>query len=272
MKTWLRSVMTSLLALGLLLNLTPMTLAGSADTASSQKLVALTFDDGPGEYSDDILDTLRRHNAKGTFFLIGRKVRTCPDQVRRMAAEGHQIGNHTDTHPYLTECSDAAIQQEVRDTALAITEATGLTGTGDTGFYLRPPYGSYSDRVATAAHVPVIWCTVDSGDWKYRSARYLVNYFGSQVQDGDILLLHETVQSTAQGLDALLTKLEERGFEMVTVEALFQRRGITPEPGEIYFGGREENCTLQFPNTSILGGATLLQRLFVLGFPPANVQ
>jgi len=73
-------------------------------------------------------------------------------------------------------------------------------------------------------------------------------------------------------LDALLTKLEERGFEMVTVEALFQRRGITPEPGEIYFGGREENRTLQFPNTSILGGATLLQRLFVLGFPPANVQ
>lgn len=272
MKIRLRSMMTSLLVLGLMLNLTPVAFAGSADTAASQKLVALTFDDGPGEYSNDILDTLQRHNAKGTFFLIGHKVCACPDQVRRMAAEGHQIGNHTDTHPYLTEYSDAAIQHEVRSTALAITEATGLTGTGDVGFYLRPPYGSYSDRVATAAHVPVVWCTVDSGDWKYQSHRYLVNYFGSQIQDGDIVLLHETVQSTAQGLDVLLTKLEERGFEMVTVEELFQRRGITPEPGEIYFGGRKEDRVLQFPNTSVLGSATLLQRLLVLGFPPANVQ
>ena len=272
MKIRLRSLIISLLTLGLMLSVTPVAFAGSAEPAAGRKLVALTFDDGPGEYVDDILDTLQRHNAKGTFFLLGHKVRTNPDQVRRMVAEGHQIGNHTESHPHLTECSDAAIQQEVKETAQAIAEVTGLTGTGDTGFYLRPPFGSYSDRVAAAAHVPVIWCTVDTGDWKYRSARYLVHYFGEQIQDGDIVILHETVESTVRGLDTLLTKLEERGFQMVTVEELLKQRGITPKPGEILFGAREESCVRQFPNTGVLGGATLLQRLLVLGFPPVEVQ
>ena len=238
MKIRMRTLITSLLMLGLMLSVTPMAFAGSAEPAAGRKLVALTFDDGPGEYADDILDTLQRHNAKGTFFLLGHKVRTNPDQVRRMAAEGHQIGNHTESHPHLTECSDAAIQQEVKETAQAITEVTGLTGTGDTGFYLRPPFGSYSDRVAAAAHVPVIWCTVDSGDWKYQNASRLVSYTGSVLQDGDIVILHETHKSTAQGLDALLTKLDQRGFELVTVDDLFWRRGVTPNAGQIYYSAK----------------------------------
>lgn len=229
---------TVLLVLTLTLSLMSGALAASAYDRPGQKLACLTFDDGPGPYSDAILDTLQKHGAKATFFMNGYKVRTYADQVRRMAAEGHQIGNHTYNHPYLAKSSDALIRREVTGTAQALTEVTGLTGTGSTGFYLRPPYGSFNSRVAAVAGVPMIWCTVDSGDWKYQNAARLVSYTGNVLQDGDIVILHETHKTTAQGLDALLTKLDERGFELVTVEELFWRRGITPVAGQIYYSAK----------------------------------
>lgn len=238
MKKYALRLFTVLLTLTLTLSLMPTAFGASAYDRPGQKLACLTFDDGPGPYSDAILDVLQKHGAKATFFMNGYKVRTYGDQVRRMVAEGHQIGNHTYNHPYLAKSSDALIRQEVSGTAQALTEVTGVTGTGSTGFYLRPPYGSFNSRVAATANVPVIWCTVDSGDWKYQSASRLVSYTGSILQDGDIVILHETVESTARGLDALLTKLDQRGFELVTVEDLFWRRGVTPNAGQIYYSAK----------------------------------
>ena len=154
MKRALRLSLTLLLVLTLSLGLLPAAQAASAYDRPQQKLACLTFDDGPGKYSDAILDTLKAHGAKATFFMNGYKVRTYADQVRRMAAEGHQIGNHTYNHPYLARSSDYKIRQEVDATAQALTEVTGLTGTGGTGFYLRPPYGSFNSRVASTAGGP----------------------------------------------------------------------------------------------------------------------
>ena len=185
------------LALVLCLGLFPCAAAVSAYDRPGQKLLALTFDDGPGPYSDVILDVLAKHNAKATFFMNGYKVRKYSDQVKRMADEGHQIANHTYNHVWLTKCSDAKLHQELDATAEAFTEVTGLTGTGDTGFYLRPPYGDFNKRVVAAVGVPVIWCTVDSGDWKYQSSARLVSYTGSVVKDGDIVVMHEIHKSTA---------------------------------------------------------------------------
>ncbi len=238
MKGWKTRFAAVLLVLVLCVGLAPGALAASAYDRPGQKLACLTFDDGPGPYSDQILDVLKAHGAKATFFMNGYKVRTYAAQVQRMAAEGHQIGNHTYNHPYLAKSSDTLIRQEIQSTAQALTEVTGLTGTGETGFYLRPPYGSFNSRVIAAAGVPVIWCTVDSGDWKYQDAKRLVSYTGSVLQDGDIVILHETHKSTAQGLDALLTRLEERGFQLVTLEDLFWRRGITPQAGQIYYSAK----------------------------------
>ena len=123
-------------------------------------------------------------------------------------------------------------------TAEAFTEVTGLTGTGDTGFYMRPPYGAFNKRVTSLVGVPVIWCTVDSGDWKYQSATRLVSYTGSVVKDGDIVVMHEIHKSTAQGLGNLLDTLQAKGFEMVTLEDLFWRRGIEPQPGMVYYSAK----------------------------------
>ena len=227
-----------LLALVLAVSLAPAAFAASAYDRPGQKLAALTFDDGPGKYSDDILDVLQAHNAKATFFVNGYKVYTYAAQVKRMVAEGHQVGNHTYNHPYLADCSYSTIQRELSATAQAITSVSGVTGTGGTGFYLRPPYGSWNSRVIAQAGVPVIWCTVDSSDWKYQSADHLVSYVGSVLKDGDIVVMHETHKSTAQGLDRLLDRLEAQGFELVTVEELFWRRGIEAQPGHIYYSAK----------------------------------
>ena len=235
MKLWKRRTAALLLSLALCVGLAPLAAAGSAYDRPEQKLAALTFDDGPGAYSDQILDTLKAHGAKATFFMNGYKVRSHAAQVRRMVEEGHQIGNHTYNHPYLAESSNALIRRELTATAQVFTEVTGLTGTGGTGFYLRPPYGSWNARVLAQAGVPVIWCNVDSGDWKYQSADRLVRYVGDNLKDGGIVILHETVKSTAQGLDRLLDRLEAQGIQLVTLEDLFWRRGITPQPGQIYY-------------------------------------
>ena len=242
-----KRIMTLCLALVMALSLVPGAYAASAYDRPGQKLAALTFDDGPGPYSHQILDVLAKHDAKATFFMNGYRLNTWPDAVKRMAAEGHQLGNHTYNHPYLAKSSNAVIQREVNTTAQGLTALTGLTGTGNTGFYLRPPYGSFSQRVAQAANVPVIWCTVDSGDWKYQSASRLVRYVGDNLNDGDIVIMHETHKTTAQGLDALLTRLESRGIELVTLEELFWRRGITPQPGQIYYSAKNTGVNLCEP-------------------------
>ena len=238
MKIWIRRTVCLLLAALFCLALAPMASAVSDYDRPGQKLLALTFDDGPGPYSDQILDTLAAHNAKATFFMNGYKVRRYADQVRRMVDEGHQIANHTYNHPQLTKCSDAKLRQEMDATAEVFTEVTGLTGTGNTGFYMRPPYGAFNKRVTSLVGVPVIWCTVDSGDWKYQSADRLVSYTGSVVKDGDIVVMHEIHKSTAQGLSRLLDTLQAQGFQMVTLEDLFWRRGIEPQPGVVYYSAK----------------------------------
>lgn len=241
----LRRILSTLLALILCLGSVPAVCAASGYDRPGQKLLALTFDDGPGPYSDSILDTLKAHGAKATFFMNGNKVQKYAEQIRRMVAEGHQIANHTYDHPMLTKQSDAKIKDEISSTARLLTQVTGLTGTGDTGFFLRPPYGDQNQRVRAAAGVPLVYWSVDTQDWKYQSATRLVSYTGATARDGDIVLMHETHKSTAQGLGALLDDLQAKGFELVTVEELLWRRGVTVQAGQIYYYARNtgtERC------------------------------
>ena len=239
MKTWRKRLAAGLLTLVLGVSLVPGAFAASAYDCPGQKLAALTFDDGPGRYSAAILDTLKAHGVKATFFMNGNNIWIYASQVQRMVAEGHQVANHTYNHPDLVQSSDALVRQEIGSLAQALTQITGRKGTGKTGFYLRPPFGSRNQRVLSLAGVPVVCWSVDSSDWKYRDANHLVNYVSSQTRDGDIILVHETVPSTAQGLDRLLTQLQSQGFELVTVEELFWRRGIDPQAGKLYFSARD---------------------------------
>ena len=146
MKTWRKRLAAGLLTLVLGVSLVPGAFAASAYDCPGQKLAALTFDDGPGRYSAAILDTLKAHGAKATFFMNGYNIWIYASQVQRMVAEGHQVANHTYNHPDLVQSSDALVRQEVDSLAQALTQITGLKGTGNTSFYLRPPFGSRNQR------------------------------------------------------------------------------------------------------------------------------
>lgn len=240
MKGWKHRLLPGAIMAALCLLLVPTALAAgipSGYDCPEQKLVALTFDDGPGIYSDDIIDILKEHNAKATFFLNGYRLDHFADQVKRMVAEGHQIGNHTYNHPDLNECSDEVIWQEVISTSQALTAITGLPGTGDNGFYLRPPFNNVDKHVAELVGLPVIWCSLDVDDWSYQcqQAEALADNTGSAVTDGDIVIMHETHKPTLWALSRLLEALEAKGYTAVTVQELFWRRGIDPQQGNIYY-------------------------------------
>lgn len=192
--------------------------------------VALTFDDGPRrETTTLLLDGLARRGIHATFFIVGTRVEGREDILQRMAAEGHQIGIHSQSHKILAELSVAELSVEVE--GLAQTLANLL---GQKEFMLRPPYGQTSRTLLKWTKCPVILWSVDPEDWSDHDVERQVAAVVSSVKDGDIILLHDiyyaSVETALQVADALL----EKGYRFVTVEELFAIRGITPEAGREY--------------------------------------
>lgn len=193
------------------------------------KQVALTFDDGPGAYSEELLDYLAEKGAKVTFFVIGENVVRYPSSVKRMLEEGHEVGNHSYTHPNLKKLSEEKVQKEISKTNKAIYEATGEYPT-----VMRPPYGSYNDTVRKVVGLPVIVWSVDTLDWKYRDADYVAEQVIKGAKDGEIILVHEIHKTTIQGIKKALDKLCDEGYEFVTVTELLTRNGAEIGEGKVY--------------------------------------
>ncbi len=192
------------------------------------KCVALTFDDGPGTYTESLLKLLDEHNAKATFFLIGKNVERHPGIVRDEVAAGHEIGNHTFSHQDLTKLSPAAGQRELRKTQEAIKQASGTTPT-----LVRPPYGAITKGLKKSLEVPVALWSVDTLDWKTRDTRKTIQA-AEKVAPGSIVLMHDIHKSTLEAMPKILTDLGARGYHFVTVSQLVG----DPEPGIAYGTGR----------------------------------
>ena len=185
--------------------------------------VALTFDDGPSFYTEGLLDTLKEHNVKATFFVLGTQVRIQSETVLRMFQEGHQIGNHTWDHPNLTQMGDAQIREQLQLTDDLITQIIGVPTP-----FLRPPYGAYNDRVLAAASLPIIFWSVDPLDWKDRDA----DIVASRIIDapvGAVILAHDIHKSTVAAVPAIIAALKSRGIHFVTVTKLFEPQTLLPE-------------------------------------------
>lgn len=180
------------------------------------KKVALTFDDGPDpNITPQILKTLKKYDAKATFFMLGSRVEYYPDLARRVLLEGHEIGNHTWTHSNLTKANKEKINNEVAKTAGIIEGVTGAKAT-----VFRPPYGAINEHVRSHIDLPIILWDVDTLDWKYRSSSHLLEAVKKHTKDGSIILMHDIHQATANGLDAVLAHLQEEGYIFVTVSEL----------------------------------------------------
>ncbi len=185
----------------------------------ADKLVALTFDDGPhAQLTPKILDVLNRYHAKGTFFALGQNVKRNPDIVRRAVAEGHEVGIHTWSHPQLTKCSREKIDAEIGRTRQAIIDASGQVPA-----VMRPPYGALSKQqnqyIYSRYGTPAILWDVDTLDWnkKRASTQDVINTAINGANCGSIILVHDIHQRTADSIEEIVRGLQARGFRLVTV-------------------------------------------------------
>ncbi len=207
--------------------------------AAGGKLVAITFDDGPSGYTTTLLDGLKSRGAKATFFVVGNRVNSYPNVMRRMVSEGHQIANHTTTHPNLNTLSGEGVSSE-----LNTCEQRLKTYGGAQTYAIRPPYGNHNATVRARANGPLILWSVDTLDWQSRNATSVYNKIVNNTRDGSIVLLHDLYSTSVQGALNAIDTLKAQGYEFVTVNELFRRRGITMQKGVAYSSAYNNGVTL----------------------------
>ncbi|MEV1177481.1 polysaccharide deacetylase family protein [Nonomuraea sp. NPDC049784] len=196
------------------------------------KCVALTFDDGPGKYAGTLLDTLKKYDAKATFFLEGQYVKSRPAFVKRMAAEGHELGNHSYSHPDFTKSEAGAIRNEIKKTQDAVKKAAGVEPK-----LLRPPYGLADLQVSDIAAefgMPMILWTAGSEDWKTKNVVAIQKKTLEVAQPNGIILMHDWVKQTVDGMPSLIKTLQNKGYHLVTVSEVLKGAGEDLKPGDIY--------------------------------------
>lgn len=186
--------------------------------STPQKVIALTFDDGPHKkVTDLILDVLQMHQVKATFFVLGQNVASLPEVVQRMHEEGHEIGSHSWSHKNLTKLSVEALNQEMNDTNEQIYNTIGQYPT-----IYRPPFGAINDQVKEAISLtPVLW-NIDTLDWQHKTPAKTLENVKLQAKDQSILLMHDIYEESYEALDAVITYLEQQGYQFVTISELIQ--------------------------------------------------
>lgn len=205
----------------------------------SDKLVAITFDDGPGPYTEKLLDALKERNVKATFFVVGYKLSGSRDIILRQYNEGHQVASHSWDHPQLTKLGVSSLQRQINNTADGIREITGQSEV-----YLRPPYGSHNSTVRSYAGGPVILWSVDTLDWKYRNVETVKNNILRDAKDGSIILLHDIHPTSVDGAILAIDEMLAQGYEFTTVSELLRRRGIDPVNGSVYSSAPNKGINL----------------------------
>ncbi len=218
-----------ILSLFLVLLLCAIPLAPTAGAAGT-KLIAITYDDGPSLYTSALLDGLKERGAKATFFMVGTNVARYPATVARVYQEGHQVANHSYSHPQLTTLSYAGVQEQIQSVNALLDKACGA----GTHYMVRAPYGSINTTVSQAVGAPLIQWSVDPMDWKYRNAETVKNSIIRQAHDGAIILVHDIHATSVPGSLAAIDYLQAQGYAFVTVQELFRRRGVTPQNGARY--------------------------------------
>lgn len=198
---------------------------------TGQKLVALTYDDGPNpQITPRLLALLREKQVRATFFLLGDSVRAYPSLVEQIADAGMEIGNHSDTHPQFTKLSEQAIRDQLeRNQQRILSAAPGVAVR-----VMRPPYGAYNSqvlRIAEQMGYKVILWDVDTNDWRRRTSQQMIATIMSSARDGSIILMHDRYETTLETTAAVIDGLRAQGFRFVTVsEMLDQPRQTPPQP------------------------------------------
>lgn len=194
----------------------------------NQKLIALTFDDGPDkDYTPQVLDILKKHDIKATFFVVGEKVEWNPEIVKRQYDEGHEIGNHTFTHINVCHRGYDDIYNEINKTQDAIKKVIGIEPK-----IFRPPYRAINKEMCNIVKEKnmnvILWSELDPRDWSNPGVYYISNTILTKVKNGNIILLHDynnkraSTSQTIEALNVIIPNLKEKGYKFVTVSELIE--------------------------------------------------
>ncbi len=188
---------------------------------TSKPVVALTFDDGPSIYTEEILNTLKKYNSNATFFVLGNKIDNYSNIIIKMYENGNEIGNHSYNHRWLTKLSTDEQKEQINKTQEIIKKYTGYTP-----IYMRPTYGSINKKLRENINLEVVLWSVDTKDWKYKNIDTIVNNALTNVKDGSIILMHDTHERTSEAVTKLVPKLIEKGYQLVTISELKEVKEI----------------------------------------------
>lgn len=190
--------------------------ANAVEAGIETRRIALTFDDGPHPYYTDLLlDGLAERGVKVTFFLLGENIEGREDVIRRMSEEGHLIGNHTFYHVDINSLSMEEACAEIRDTSEAIRAITGQQVE-----YVRPPYGNWNKELeCQVMMIPVFW-TLDTLDWKVKNTDRIVWEVLEDVEENDVILMHDSYRTTVEAALRIVDELQKKGYEFVTADEL----------------------------------------------------
>ena len=185
--------------------------AKGEDADAVKKKVALTFDDGPDpDYTEMLLDGLKKRNVKATFFLLGKQAEAYPDIVKRMHKEGHMIGNHSYDHVNLANLSKTDAAKQIWMTSEAIHKITG-----EYPQYLRPPFGNEPPECSCAKNMMTVLWDVDPLDWCCGSSSTVIEKVVKAVEEDDIILLHDASESSVEAALGIIDALEKQGYELI---------------------------------------------------------
>lgn len=199
------------------------------------KMLALTFDDGPGAGTQRILKALESVGGRATFFVLGNRVEEHADVVRQVAAQGSEVATHTWSHKNLTKLSDEQIRTELKKGIGAVERTTGIRPR-----LLRPPYGSVNDRVRRIGgemELVIANWNIDPEDWKVRNAKSVYQHIMKKAKDGGIVVCHDLYTETAQAIERAVVDLTRQGYQLVTVSELLEARAGGGEVGKLYYAG-----------------------------------
>lgn len=197
-----------------------------------QKVVALTFDDGPNPATTpQALETLAKYGVKATFFVLGKNVSGNEDLVKRIKSEGHVVGNHSWSHPILSQLSLDEAKKQITDTEEILTKVLGTSSK-----LMRPPYGAITDDIRNSLDLSFIMWDVDSLDWKSKNEAAILTEIQHQVANGSIVLMHDIHSPTVNALPRVIEYLKNQGYTFVTIPEMLNTR---LKPHELYYSRDE---------------------------------
>lgn len=186
------------------------------DGAVEKKKIALTFDDGPdAEYTPMLLDGLAERGVKVTFFVIGRQAQENPELMQRIVDEGHLIGNHTYSHVDIRNMTETAAKEEIKKANNVIAQFTG-----EEPSFMRPPFGSGSNKLEKELEmIQVLW-TIDTMDWSCKNEAKICSTVYKEVEENSIILMHDEYPATVRAALSIIDQLHKEGYEFVTVDEI----------------------------------------------------